>query len=376
MINATTIGSNALTGIERYALRISQEISQYSDNLIVAASAPIEVSAQVIYSSFLSINRHLLDTREYILRSIWDQTVFRRLVKAKYADVVYFPIPDGLLYSPVKQIVTVHDLHYLDFGSVIADCHNEICMIRRRLFRARFPFVLNQAAAIVTVSHHTRTELLRRYPLDPSLVHVIPNGYDETRFRGQCDLGTLNRYDLRNKKYFIFVGSILRHKNICRIIEAFARSHPGTELVIAGAGKDNEYKDEIKRTISSNQVDNRVKLLEYVPDEDLPHLYAGAIALALPSLHEGFGVPIIESMACGTPVITSTTSAMPEIANGAALLVDPYDTSAITDAMNILRENQDLRANLIEHGKKRSKEFSWASSGRRLLDLCQEVYMS
>ena len=171
-------------------------------------------------------------------------------------------------------------------------------------------------------------------------------------------------------KYFLFVGSILKHKNIFRLVQAFARLETEAVLVIAGACKDAEYLDELKRVASVSGISaTRLRYLDYVTDADLPYLYNGALAFVLPSLHEGFGVPVIEAMACGTTVIASNCSAMPEVAGDAAILVDPYSVESISAAMREVLDNTRLADRLRSAGLERAKLFNWSYSAQKLYDV-------
>ena len=184
----------------------------------------------------------------------------------------------------------------------------------------------------------------------------------------------LSRYGLIAGEYFLFVGSILKHKNIARLVQSFARLGSNAKLVIAGVCKDSAYLEEIKKIATELSVgENRICYLDYISDDDLPFLYNGAISFLLPSLHEGFGIPIIEAMACGTPVITSDCSSMPEVAGDAALLIDPYSVESIAGAMGELLEVPRRADSLRIAGLERAKIFRWSYSADKLHNLCKRL---
>ena len=235
------------------------------------------------------------------------------------------------------------------------------------------PLVLRRSAAIIAVSEATKHDLVETFGISPDKVHVVYNGYDPGRFHELIDpIPVLDRLGVAGIKYFLFVGSILRHKNIVRLVQAFARQDTSMSLLIAGACKDPNYLAEVINA-SAGLWEGRVRYLTYVTDADLPSLYNGASAFILPSLHEGFGVPIIEAMACGTPVITSNCSAMSEVAGDAAMLVDPYSVESIAMAMGELIDNPRRAESLKRAGLERSKMFRWSYSAEKLYSLCKTV---
>ncbi len=280
-----------------------------------------------------------------------------------------------MLYPPVKQIVTVHDLHYLHFNRSIRECTHEIHPLRRMIYQGKMPHILEHSAAVIAVSEATKQDIVAVFGIKPDKIHVVYNGYDEFRFRViENPQPVLDSYGLQSGRYFLYVGSILRHKNIVRLVQAFAALKDESILVLAGVCKDAEYLTEIMAIAAESGIaEPFLRYFEYVADDDLPYLYSGAIAFTLPSLHEGFGVPIIEAMACGTSVITSNCSAMPEVAGDAALLVDPYSVASITAAMQEAGENTDRIKEQKKNGFERAKLFRWSCSAQRLYDVCKSV---
>jgi glycosyltransferase involved in cell wall biosynthesis len=375
VINATCLTAQYMTGIERFAQHICRELYDIDNDVRIISS---QLIAGVPFSRaawLLSSAKRLLGSREYFLRALWDQTIFRRLVVKERADVAFFPIQDGMICPPVRQIVTVHDLHYLHFDQSILECSNEISPLRKKVYQYRNPHVLERSAAIVAVSESTKKDIIAAFGINPDKIHVIHNGYDEKRFRIIDEVQPiLSRYGLRRGGYFLFVGSILKHKNIVRLVQAFATLGEDCCLIVAGANKDDDYLNEILSSAHKLGLsENRFRSLEFVPDADLPSLYNGAAAFVLPSLHEGFGVPIIEAMACGTPVITSNCSAMPEVAGDAALLVDPYSVESIASAMREILDNPQKAETLRTAGLERAKMFRWSYSAQKLYDVCKMV---
>lgn len=374
-INATSIVTNKLTGIERFALRITQELCRIDETIKVVSSEKIPGIPFLGAPLFMSAAKKFLGDREYLFRALWDQTYFRINSMRNNIDLIYFPIQDGLLFPPVKQIVTVHDLHYLHFDKSMPECKHEINPLRTSFYHYKMPHILERSVAVVAVSKSTKDDIVDFFDIDPEKIHVVNNGYDDQRFRVIASpQQVLERYQLRSGEYFLFVGSILKHKNIVRLVQSFSGLDSCFKLIIAGACKDVEYLDEIKSVAADLGLsESRFKYLEYVTDEELPYLYNGAIALVLPSLHEGFGVPIIEAMACGTPVIVSNSSAMPEVGGNAALLVDPYSVESIAAAMQEILDHPQHAETLRTAGLERTKMFRWSYSAQKLYEVCKMV---
>jgi len=374
--NATVCDEGNLTGIERYALNISKGLCRLDHDVsIFRGRETANDGCTTVVSSFLPVANSVLGSKAYIFRSVWDQTAFRYHLLRHQAELAYFPIPDGMIFPPVPQIVTVHDLHYLHFDTSIPECKEEINSYRRKIYQYKMPHILNRSAAVVAVSESTKKDIITSFGIDPFKIHVIYNGYDDQRFRIIKDTQpVLDHFGLHYGKYFLFVGSILKHKNISRLVQAFSRVVTEAVLVIAGVCKDGDCLAEVKKVaMDLGLSEERLRYLDYVDDEALPYLYNGALAFVLPSLHEGFGVPIIEAMACGTPVITSNCSAMPEIAGDASLLVDPLSVENIANAMRDIIDTPGLAASMRISGLERAKMFKWSYSAGKLYNLCKTV---
>jgi glycosyltransferase involved in cell wall biosynthesis len=373
IVNATCLNANYCTGIERYAYHLCQELCHIDSSITCFSSTPISGVAVTKIPVVLKVSRLIFGSYEYYVRAIWDQTLFRYRVFRNKPDVVFFPIQDGMFFPPVKQIITVHDLHYFHFNSSIVECKQEFSAHRRLFYRLKMAHVLRNSFAILAVSEATKQDIIGTFGVSPDKIHVVYNGYVPSLFHDMINpLPVLERLGIAGYKYFLFVGSILRHKNIVRLVQAFAFMNPEIILIIAGACKDPDYLEEVMNA-SAGLGEGRVRYLKYVTDDDLPSLYSGAEALIFPSLHEGFGVPIIEAMACGTPVITSNCSAMPEVAGDAAILIDPYSVESIVAAMREIVDNPGYASSLRSAGIEKAKMFRWSYSAQKLYDLCKMV---
>lgn len=249
-------------------------------------------------------------------------------------------------------VVTVHDLMHLHYGSSLQRLYyNQI--IRR---------LLNNAAAILTVSEYSRLELLTWTGLPPEKVIVTHNAVstDFSSYGDQYNPGF---------PYLLYVGNRRVYKNINRLIEAFGIGCKNTEikLVLSGIEESGLMESAQKAGIA-----DRIIFLGKIKEEELAALYRGALAVAYISLYEGFGMPPLEAMACGTPVLTSNVTSLPEVVGDAALIVDPFDVEAIADGLLQLTEDRELREGLIVKGLKRITKFSWDISAAKTWEVLKQ----
>jgi glycosyltransferase involved in cell wall biosynthesis len=253
---------------------------------------------------------------------------------------------------------------------------------RRRIYaRVMFGRALRRSRRVITVSERSRRDLLERFPVDPSRIEVIPNGVPE-RFRERPSPERIARTAAAlglPPRYALFVGGGKPHKNLPRLLRAWAaarrRSVAVPVLCAAGPMSERERR-AAEKLLGSPQMQGAAVLAGPVPEEDLPALYAGALFLAHPALAEGFGLPIVEAMAAGTPVLTSSISAPAETAGAAALTVDPRDEAGMADAVLRMSLDGELRRRLAELGRARAREFTWDRAAERTLRVYEEALRS
>jgi glycosyltransferase involved in cell wall biosynthesis len=282
------------------------------------------------------------------------------------AELLHAPHYVRPLFCTIPSVVTIHDCIHLLFPQYLPS---------RMAFRyARFMMgsAIRHSALVFTVSEASRTDILRFYPwADPAKVHVVPNAIDAELL---ADLGSdemdrvRERYQIRGR-FVLFAGNVKPHKNLERLIRAFARvrqreGHEDLGLVLIG--DDMSRYSSLRRTAEEAGVRQEVRFFGFVPHGTMAALYRMATVFAFPSLYEGFGLPPLEAMACGTPVVTSRISSLPEVVGDGALQVDPYSEEAIADAIARLLEDPELRQQQIERGLLRAASFSWERSVRAI----------
>lgn len=269
-------------------------------------------------------------------------------------------LPLGAPLRRLRTVVTIHDLGYLHFPAAHTPLH-------RRYLQLSTWWSARAATHVIAISGATRDDLVRRAGISPAKISVIHHGL-AARFRPlekPAVLAARARYGI-SAPYFMYIGTVQPRKNLERLIEAFgqllkanaAEPQPQAPYLVI-AGKRGWLTEAIERRAAELGVAGRVVFTGYVADDDVPALLGGALAFVFPSLYEGFGMPVLEAMACGAPVLTSNTSSLPEVAGDAALLVDPADTAAIAAGMARLLREPDLRASLRARGLARAAEFTW-----------------
>ncbi len=275
------------------------------------------------------------------------------------------------LSKKVRKIVTIHDLAFLE--------HPEYAVPSLAAYLNKVvPEAVAAADVVATVSHEVGRTLVKHFQTPLEKLTVIPNGVG-AHFRRITDpvlLGaTQHKFNLKTP-LVLAVGTLEPRKNHIGLIKAFykAQQKKNGPAMLAIAGGQGWMYDETKQLVSELKLDKKVRFLGRVTDLELVTLYSMADMFAFPSFFEGFGVPPIEAMACGAPVITSNISALPEIAKDAALLVDPYDIDALADALTRLTEDTSLREELRLKGYQRAKQYTWAISARKMLTVYQRLY--
>lgn len=271
----------------------------------------------------------------------------------------------------VPSVVTIHDCIHLMFPQYLP---NRLAYFYARAFLWT---AAHRSARVLTVSAASKRDILRFYRVPDQKIEVIYNAIDE-RFgvppSAEDVMRVRERYQL-DREFILYAGNIKPHKNLERLIEAFhqLRTQGFEHLSLLIIGDEISKYPMLRRLVHRYKLYKRVRFLGFVPDQTLAVLYRLASVFVFPSLYEGFGLPPLEAMASGTPVVTSNVSSLPEVAGGAAILIDPNDTAALAAAIRQALTDQALRADLIAKGLARVKDFSWERSVSRIHEIYAEV---
>lgn len=297
------------------------------------------------------------------LPRLWSHMRLAAEVLRARPDVLFVPAHVLPLLHPVPSLVTVHDLGYHYFP----EAHPAR---QRRYLEWSTRFAARGASHLLADSRATAADLARLYGVPPGKVTVVYPGRDEAL--APADPAPVRaRYGLP-ETYVLHVGTLQPRKNLLRLMDAAAALHSeGHLLQLVLAGQPGWLAEPILARARS--LAGLVRVLDYVPDADLPGLYSGARAFAFPSLYEGFGFPVLEAMACETPVVAASTSSLPELAGDAALLVDPTDISALASALRRLLTDDALRADLIARGRGQVRRFTWERAAQEVMRVLETV---
>ena len=355
----------------RNVVRMLARLDRDSDYFLVGSPA------KVAECGALPPNFHAvpLDGRDDTLRGNLD---FRTIVRRLECDLVHIPhlfwMPRGL---GCPYVLTVHDLLEHMYGS------RDLSSLRRNLHFYLTRRVLQKAARVIAVSQFTKNEIEKLLAVPNARIEVVYNAIDERFLHGhatEADRELIAQRYLVNYPFILYAGAIRPHKNVVRIIEAFSalkselqkeQQYPDLKLIIIG--DDLSSHPRLRRTVVRGCVQNDVRFLGFVPIEVLRIFYDVAKVFVFPSLYEGFGLPPLEAMAHGTPVVTSNTSSLPEVAGNAALLVNPENVFEIRRGLQRALLDSALRERMKQRGYEQAQRFSWTSSVSRILEIYREV---
>ena len=309
-----------------------------------------------------------VETRIIPFPRLWTHLRLAAEISRHPPNALFVPAHALPLYCPVPAAVTVHDLGYLHYP----DAHTPF---QRRYLDWTTRRHTRVAQRIIADSTATKNDLIQHYGANPETIRVVHLGVDSA-LEPVEDERVVNAVKARygiSGNYLLYLGTLQPRKNLLRLLEAFervSRRHP-VSLVLAG-GKGWLY-DEIFDRARALKLEDRVIFPGFIPEADKAALLSGAVAFVFPSLYEGFGLPALEAMACGAPVLTSNVSSLPEIVGDAALPVDPHSVEAISDGLLRLLSDSALRQSLVGRGKQRAQNFSWEKAAGQVMEILTHI---
>lgn len=350
-----------LTGIGRYTHEMVNALLRADADLILYAPGPL------VHPLQQGVGRY----RQRIVtvkggsagRVIWGQGVLPLLVRRDRPDIFWGPthrLP-AALPKEIFGCLTIHDLVWQFAGETMRP-------VSRLMEQMLMPPALKRADSIVAVSGHTKADIERSFPgLRADISVIYPGVAARPSGRGA---GYLAKWGIE-RPYILFVGTLEPRKNLARLLQAYAalptETRQQADLVVAGGAGWGDV--DLEKTVGSLGLRENLYLTGYVDERELSTLYENALFLAMPSLYEGFGLPLVEAMHYGLPSLTANISSMPEVAGEAALLVDPLDVGAITDGLQRMIASPELRARLSQAAPANVTRFDWDQAARQLLDL-------
>jgi len=322
-----------------------------------------------IFSS--NVHAHVVSpqAKHPLLFRIWYNWMIPRKLKQIGADIFISLDTMASLRTNCKQIVVIHDLNFEHYPE---DLPGHIS----RYFRSQTPLVADKVDSIITVSEFSKTDIIEQYGVQPTKIHVVCNA-------AQSSYRVLNEHERQEVRdewtegapYFIFISSIHPRKNLQRLLLAYDqfRRESGQDVKLLAVGRRFWKNESLDSTLKEMQFGNDVIFTGHLEQAALCRALGAALSVVYVSYFEGFGVPIVEAFQSGVPVITSNVTSMPEVAGGAAMLVDPFDANDIARAMLSVFQDEETRTNLVEKGLERAQQFSWEQSAIDLWNVVEHT---
>lgn len=307
--------------------------------------------------------------RHPVLFYLWFEFAIPQVLRKNKADL--FLSPDGYLSlsSNVKSLPVIHDINFAHYPQ-------DVPYLVRHYYNYFFPRFARKATRIATVSEYSRMDISKMYHIDPSKIDVVYNGVNES-FKAIDDQEkeVIKKQFSKGCDYYVFVGSLHPRKNIVRLFKAFDifKKNISSSVKLIIVGEKYWWNGEIESTFQSMQYKDDVIFTGRLSSKTLNDVIASSIAMTYVPYFEGFGIPILEAFKCETALITSNVTSMPEVADDAALLVNPFDEHKISDAMQALYTDKQLRNSLIGKGKERLQFFSWQQTADKLWDSIEKT---
>jgi glycosyltransferase involved in cell wall biosynthesis len=368
IINATST-SEKPAGIGIYTKELTAELIRAASgqNITCVAYTSSHELKRSFSENISLVSRYTspsLNYRGYVLRLLWLQFIMAYHLLQRKPDVMYSTVPEGMLIPLAKQIITVHDLLPIRYP--------ELYPRMRYHFSCILPILLRNAKAIICISEHTKNEVIDYFGIRDIPIDVIYAGFNRSRFYKRNKGFVLQKYGISND-YLLFIGDMRPYKNLERTLDAIKRLKNRTIQFVIGGKKDSRFYPAVARKVGELHLEDRVVFLDYVHEDDLPYLYSEAKSLIFPSLYEGFGLPPLEAMACGCPVIVSRAASLPEVCGDAAYYVDPLSVDSIASGISTVLGDATIQKTLISKGLEQSKLFSWETSAQEHLKLFKNV---
>jgi glycosyltransferase involved in cell wall biosynthesis len=323
-----------------------------------------------------SRNRKLLQQITLPLRSRRD-----------HLDVMFFPYNSAAIFPPCRGVVTIHDLHPYVIAHRFSLVHGPDVqggrlrsVVNKLYWKKMLVAACKRMDRIIAVSNSTKRDIVDIFKIPASSISVVHEGVDTSYFNVECngrDLASFQKTYNLPERYILCVGTHA-YKNIEGAIKAFSiiHGHYDNEIHLVVTGKKSYLGREVPELVNALQLEPHVVFTDFFPDKDLKYLYQGADVFLFPSFYEGFGLPVLEAFACGTPVVTSNKGSLPEVAGDAALLADPKNPQQIAKAVLRLLNDREFRDEQTRRGFEQVKRFSWRKAASQTYDIFQQVVLS
>lgn len=361
-VNTRLLVKNKLEGIGWFTFETLKRITTQHPEHEFFFIFDRKYSNEFIFSDNITPIELFPQARHPFLYYLWFEHSIPRLLKKLKPDL--FLSPDGYLSlkSRTRSLLVFHDLNFEHYPE-------DIPWLERKNYKYFFPRYAKKADRIATVSEYSKQDIVKQYKLKPDKIDVVFNGANEDFIPiNEQEKNRIKKEYSKGAPYFVYVGSLHPRKNLLNLLKAFEKlkNKSSSSLKLLIIGEKMWGSTDIEKELSEMKYKDDVIFTGRLNVDKLHKVLASALALTYVSYFEGFGIPIVEAFRCNVPVITSNITSMPEISGDAALHIDPFSVDTITEAMEAIYKNKELRSNLIEKGKQRKNEFTWQKSADNL----------
>ena len=363
-INARNILGSKMEGFGNYSYELVKRITENhpGQSFIIFFDRPVD--PKFIFPSNVKTVVLFPPTRHPLLWVLWFEWSLKRALKKHHIDLLWSPDGFCSLRTSVSQIATIHDLNFEHYPK-------DLPWLVSFYFRTFFPKFARKAKRILTVSNFSKKDIVDTYGIPSNKISVVYNGIsDEFRELSTDEINETRHQYANGKPYFLFVGSLHPRKNIKRLVEAYAEfslTNSEIDLVIGGNAMWRQEEFNLR-----NETKDRIHFLGHLSTSALSRVTGAAFALSYVPYFEGFGIPLVEAMRCGVPIISADTSCLPEIAGDAAIYCDPFSVNDITEKMSQLADDSALHSSLSEKALDRSSQFSWDLAANQVWEVLVE----
>lgn len=354
-------------GIHQYIFQLLSEISRFSKNFDLTVYA--NETADLPPVPRMRFAKTRLPTERPLARILWEQLLWPLAINREQADLLHSMAFVTPFWSPCPSVVTVYDLSFIYYPE-------RYPAFRRHYLTSQTRRSCRSARRVVAISESGRQDIHRLFGVPLSRIAVVPPGVSEIYYKREtAEVEAFRHQEALPEQFLLHVGTLQPRKNLLILIEALAKlKRPDLLLVLIG-GK-GWFFDEIFERVKALDLEKQVRFTGYVDDEALPLWYNAATVFVFPSLYEGFGMPVLEAIACGTPVIAAETSSIPEVTGEAARLFDPNDAAALAQHIETMLNNPAEMALMGESGVEQAQQFSWANSAKKMMAVYENALVA
>ena len=355
-------------GVSKYTEAMLRYLPEVAADLeLIAFTGPARPRPEQGLDSRIEWRHSRLPTAKPEVRIGWEQSSGVIAAQRAGIELLHSPVNVVSIGAWLPQVVTVHDLAFHHYPEQYPG-------MKQRYLRTMTRLSVRKARRVIAVSEATRQDVIAVYGVDPERVVTVPNGVDDSmQPLPEDELGRFRAEQSLPEHFFLFLGTLQPRKNIEALVRAYATASMGIDWPLVIAGAQGWQYEQIYAQVQALGLGSQVRFAGHVPGEQLRHWYSAASILVYPSFYEGFGLPLLEAMACGTPVIGSNVSSLPEVIGDAGLQVDPRDVPALASEMLRLAADRELQQQLIERGLERAASFTWRETARQTVEVYRRV---